>query len=691
MSFATDAMRNIAIAGHGGTGKTTLFENMLFSGGAIARPEPVSSGRTVSDFTDEEIEKKYSIHLTLANVEWKQTHINILDTPGASDFIGEVVAAFRTAESAVIAVGAKEGVQIETLKLWRRLDDRNMPRAVFINKLDTERAEFSHALDDLKEKFSTNFVPFTVPITGVEGFKGIVDLISNKAYLLPQPGEKETQTDVPDDNKDEVEEQRNALIEAAAEGDDELLEKFFEEETLSEEDILRGLKQAFADNKFVPVFCGAAENGCGIAPLLDFIASTAPSPATTIEKSIGKEDAEEEIPIDSSGSPSCYAFKTSIDQFSGKLSFVKVVTGKLSQDIDLINANTQNRQRVGKLFHCVGKTLTDTDGLEAGDIGILTKLDSVGTGDTLCVPDKAVRYAPIQIPQPVHKVAVFAATKKDEDKMNQFLQRAAEEDPTFTIQYDAETRQTVLSAMGELHLNMILDKIKGKQNVSLETKVPKVPYRETITKSSEAEYTHKKQTGGHGQYGKVVLQIRPLTRGEQYQFDNAIKGGSISRGYIPGVEKGIQEGMETGILAGYPVVDLGATVIDGKEHTVDSSEMSFKLASKGALMSAMEKASPVLLEPVANLRVFTNDDYVGDILSDLSSRRGRVLGQEALGGGITQIDAQVPQAELLRYSIDLRSITSGTASFEMAFDHYNPISGKIAADVIKASKSDGEE
>jgi elongation factor G len=326
----------------------------------------------------------------------------------------------------------------------------------------------------------------------------------------------------------------------------------------------------------------------------------------------------------------------------------------------------------------------------AGDIGVLTKLDSASTDDTFCMQDHIVSYMPLQIPQPVHSVAVSAASKKDEDKMNQFLQRAAAEDLTFLMRFNPETKQTVISGMGELHISMILKGIKEKQNIEIETQVPKVPYRETITKSAEAEYTHKKQTGGHGQYGKVVLQIKPLPRGEKYSFENVIKGGAISRGYIPGVEKGIIEGMQTGILAGYPVVDIGAVILDGKEHTVDSSEMSFKLAAKGAVMAAMEKAGSVLLEPVVDLHVYTNDENVGDILSDLSSRRGRVLGQEAVGGGIAKIDAQVPQAELLRYSIDLRSITSGTASFEMEFSHYNPISGKIAEDVIKATKTKEE-
>ncbi len=688
MSFATDAIRNIAIAGHGATGKTTMFEHLLAAGGTIDRAEPVASGKTVSDYTDEEIERKISIHLALGHVEVDGTIVNLMDTPGASDFVGEVVTAFRTSESALILVGAKEGVQIETVKLWRRLDAREKPRMVFINKLDVERAEFDAPLADLREKFKATFVPICIPIGAAENFRGVIDLVNNKAYLAPGAGSSEDAQEIPDEMKEIVEEYRSTLIEAAAEGDDALLEKYFEEETLTDEELRTGLRAAFAANKIVPVACGAAEFGSGVKAVLDFFVSAAPSPVGAHEP-VASEGGEP-VPVNPDGPPSCFVFKTTIDQFSGKLSFTKVITGVVSPDVDLYNVREQNKQRVGKIFRAIGKKLVDADALHAGDIGVLVKLDTAKSFDTLCSQEAPVQYEAVAVPQPVHSVAVFAASKKDEDRMNQFLQRAAEEDTTFTIRYNPETKQTVVSGMGELHINMILNKIKEKQNVEIRTEVPKVPYRETITKSSEAEYTHKKQTGGHGQYGRVVLQIKPLGRGEKYSFENAIKGGAISKGYIPGVEKGILEGMEAGILAGYPVVDIAATVIDGKEHPVDSSEMSFKLASKGALTAAMEKAGPVLLEPVVNLKVYTNDEYVGDILSDLSSRRGRVLGQEALGGGITEIDAQVPQAELLRYSIDLRSITSGTASFEMEFSHYNPISGRIADEVIAAAKASSD-
>jgi elongation factor G len=439
----------------------------------------------------------------------------------------------------------------------------------------------------------------------------------------------------------------------------------------------------------VPVFCGSAAANAGVVALLNAIVEICPSPAGKKEPLAGEPGQVREISPE--GSPSAFVFKTSIDQFSGRLSFVKIITGTVHGDSELLNVREKKREKVTKIYTCQGKKLEEIAQLVAGDIGILNKMGSVNTNDTLCSGDQEIRYAPLQLPQPVHAVAISAASKKDEDKMNQLLQRAAEEDLTFQISYNTETKETVISGMGELHLDIILDKIRNQAKIDMNTRVPRVAYRETIRKESGAEYQHKKQTGGHGQYAKVVLEIKPLQRGERFNFVNAVVGGRISRGYIPGVEKGVLEGMESGIMAGYPVVDLEARVVDGKEHPVDSSELSFKLAARGALREAMEKADPVLLEPVMNLTVFVDNQYLGDVLSDLSSRRGRVLGQEPVGGGIQEVKAQVPQAELLRYSIDLRSITSGTASFEMEFSHYSPITGKIADQVVAAAEASRQE
>ncbi|MBI9100905.1 MAG: elongation factor G [Spirochaetales bacterium] len=686
MSFSTDAIRNVALAGHGSTGKTTLLENILAASGAIAKAELVSSGKTVSDYTPEEKERGISVHTSLSNAEWKSTKINLLDTPGASDFVGEVVAAFRTAETGIMVVGADTGVQIETIKLWRRLNVREMPRIVFINKMDKERADFSKVLEDLSSQFKYPFIPVNFPMGEGAEFKGVVDLITNKAYSTPGDG-KEKGEAVPADYTEKAEEYKVALIETAAEGDDTILEKYFEDGTLMDEDLATGLKAGIAQNRFVPVICGNAETGSGIASLLDFIVTSCPSPLGFNEKAINSKGEEILVPIDPKGSPALMVFKTTIDQFSGKLSFFKAMSGIIHADTEMYNMEIDKKEKIGKIYTCEGKNISERKEVTAGDLAILSKMEHIDTNGSFASIDNQISYIPLKLPQPVHSVAVNAIVKKEEDKLNQALHRAAEEDLTFQINFNKETKETVVSAMGELHLNIILDKIKDKQKIQIETRVPRVAYRETITKTADAEYTHKKQSGGHGQYGRVVMAISPLPRGEQMKFENAIKGGSISKGYMPGIEKGIVEAMEEGFLAGYPLVDIGTRIVDGKEHPVDSSEMAFKLAGKGALKIAVEKARPVLLEPVVNLSVFTDEQYVGDILSDLSSRRGRVLGQEALGGGITEIDAQVPQAEMLRYSIDLRSITSGTASFEMEFDHYDPISGKIAEAVIAASKA----
>jgi elongation factor G len=691
MSANTDMIRNIAVTGHGSTGKTSFVEHLLAAAGSIPKPESVDTGKTVSDFTDEEISRKSSIHTSLSHLMWKDKKINVLDTPGASDFVGEVVAALRVAETAVVLAGAEVGVQIGTIQVWRRLQVRRTPRLVFVNKMEKEHADFVKVLTDLKDKFSANFVPLALPIGASGSYKGVIDLIAQKAYLNQEDGKTAKAEAIPADMQDQADEYRQALIEAAAEGDDALMEKFFEEETLSEAEILQGLRSGMKNGSIVPVLAGSALLGSGVNIVLDTIAAIAPSPAGQEEPVVGEGEEDVSKKVDPQGKPSCFVFKTSIDQFSGKLSFVKVVSGTVAGDSELINSRTSDKLKIGKVYTCQGKKLEETDSLESGDVGILTKLNAVTTNDSLCTAGEAVTYKALRLPSPVHAVAISATAKKDEDKLNQMLQRAAEEDLTFQISYNRETRETVISGMGELHLDIIMNKIKTQQKIDMNTKVPKVAYRETIRAASGAEYQHKKQTGGHGQYAKVMLEIKPIARGEQFSFVNGIVGGRISKGYIPGVEKGVIEGMQSGSMAGYPVVDLEAKVVDGKEHPVDSSEMAFKLAARGALRAAMEKANPVLLEPVMRLNVFVDDQYLGDVLSDLSSRRGKVLGQEPLGGGIQEVKAQVPQAELLRYSIDLRSITSGTASFEMEFDHYEAISGKVAEEVIKAAQAAKEE
>ncbi len=680
MSVPTRSLRNVAIAGHGSTGKTTLVEEMLVAGGVIPKAEKVETGKTVSDFTEEETARKISIHTSITHVSWKDCKVNILDTPGSADFVGEVLAAFRVADSVALLVSADVGVQIETIKLWRRLNGLSMPRFIVVNKMEKERADFSRCVADLAEKFKASFVPVVFPIGAGPDFAGVVDLIDQKAWVNGKEGP------VPDALKGEVEGARQKLVESAAEGDDALIEKFFADASLTPEEIRRGLAGALKAGKVVPVVCTAALTGAGIASLLDFIADAAPSPEGTVK---GKKPDGSEITRAASDSEpaSCFIYKTAIDQFTGKISSFKVMSGKISADVDLVSAREGKKEKITKVYTCQGKKLEEVSDLSAGDLGLITKSPTLRTNDTLHTPDAPIVYPPLELPTPVHSLAISAKAKKDEDKMNQAMQRIMEEDLTFRVAYEKETKETVISGMGELHISMILDKIRENQKIDMETKIPRVAYRETIQGKADAEYTHKKQTGGHGQYAKVSLEVNPIPRGEKYKFTNAIFGGAISRGYIPGVEKGVLEAMEAGVLAGYPVVDVEARVVDGKEHPVDSSELAFKLAAREAFRECMRNAKPVLLEPICNLTVYVDDQYLGSVLSDLSSKRGKVLGQSPIGGGILEIKAQVPQAELMHYAIDLKALTAGTGSFELEFDHYSPITGKIADDVIKAAQA----
>ncbi|MCL2229757.1 MAG: elongation factor G [Treponema sp.] len=681
MSHSTEKIRNVAIAGHGQTGKSTLFEHLLFAGGVIQRAETLESGKMTSDYSPEEIERKISIYAAMGHVERSGTKINLFDTPGSSDFTGAVILSFRAAEFALLMVDGKSGVQIETVKLWRSLDANGKPRGVFITKLDNDQADFNKTLADIKEKFKVDAVPITLPMGSGGGFKGVIDVLHEKAYTV-QGDAIEKEEAIPAEFKDAVAAAREKLIEAAAEGDDSLMEKYIENGSLSSDEMKVGLVKALAENKYVPAFAGAPLKNSGILPLMDFIVDAAPNPRTAKDATRGADGAETPVTIDSDKPMSSLVIRTNYDQFSGKLSWLKIITGKLTADSETVNVTENKKERIGKLYTCQGKKLEEVRELFAGDIGIIAKAATLKTNDTLAASD-GPGYVPLRLPEPVHSVAVNAVAKKDEDKLGEFLVRATEEDRTFRFHYNVETKESVISGMGELQINIILDKIKANQKIEVETRVPRIAYRETITKKNGAEYTHKKQTGGHGQYGKVVLEIAPRGRGEGYEFVNAIFGGAIPKNYIPGVEKGLIEGMAHGSMASYPVVDVEVKLTDGKYHPVDSNELSFKLAARNAFREAMKQAAPTLLEPIMNLTVFIEEKYLGDVMSDLSGKRGKILGQDS-AGGIAEVRAEVPMAELLRYSIDLRSITSGTGSFNVDFSHYAPISGRIADDVIKA-------
>lgn len=688
MSHNTKDIRNIALIGHGYSGKTTLNEAILFTGHTIPVMGTVDNGKTVSDFDEQEISRKMSIHSSISYTEWNNTLINVIDTPGSPDFVGEVVASLRAADCAVFVLNSEAGVEIETIKSWRKCD---LPKLVFVNKMDKENASFDNCMSSLKENFKDKmFVPLSIPIGHGKEFKGIVDLIDKEARYFEDNGKKIRKEKAPDGIQG-MDDYFTQMIETAVEEDEELMNKYFDGKEISHEEIVTGLKKAIISGTIVPVICGDAITNSGTAVLLESIVNYMPSPADVgVLKATDQSGAEIDVEPDSSKPTSLFVFKTKIDQFAGKISYFRIRSGQVKNDIELFNVSKNAKQKCGKIYKVIGKNLKDASSLNAGDIGALVKLESVSTNDTLCNSGNIIQLPKLPLPQPVYSQAIEAVNKKDEEKMITLLQKASEEDPTFRMEYKAETRENVISGMGEVQIKIILNNIKEKNKIEANLFAQKIPYRETIKKKADAEYTHKKQSGGHGQYGKVFIEIWPLEVGKQYEFKNAIVGGSISRGYIPGCEKGFHEAMQNGVLAGYKVVDVGVKLYDGKEHPVDSSEMSFKIASRMAFKEAMNKAEPVLMEPVMELSVYADNKYVGDILSDISSKRGRVVGQESLGG-IELIKAMVPQKELLRYSVDLKSITSGTGSFEMSFSNYQSITGKLAEEVIAKSKKETAE
>ena len=689
MSAKTENIRTIAIAGHGQSGKTTLLERLLFFSGAIEKAETVESGKTTSDYTPEEIERKISVYSSLSHLHFGNKVINFWDTPGLSGFVGEVILAFRSSEIGLVVLDGRVGVQIETIKFWRNLNSRNKPRFIFANKMDDAKADYKHCLEDVKKQFSVDAFPVTVPMYEGEAFKGVMDVLHGVAYVME--GDKEVEVAIPESYKALYKEKLESLAAASAEGDDELMIKFIDEGELTQEEIIKGLSLAIKDNRVVPFFAGSALKGAGLTSLLRFIDEISPSSEGSLERALNKNGESVSIKVAETEPFSALVVKTSNDQFSGKLTFIKVISGVLNADTEVFNLREEKKERIGKLYKSIGKKMVEVNSLPAGDVGIVSKLAFTRTNDTLASSLEALPFVKLKTPEPIYSIAVSAKEKKSEDKITEALYKICEEDMTISFVFNPETKQNVLSGMGDLHTGIILSKVEKQTKVEVITAAPRIAYRETIQRKAQAEYTHKKQSGGHGQFGRVVLSIAPLARGEKYSFTNAVFGGAISKGYIPGVEKGVIEAMERGVLAGYPVVDVAVTVLDGKEHPVDSSEMAFKIAGRNAFRNAMKEAGPVLLEPIMNITVYVESAYLGDIMSDLSSRRGRILGQDSLRGGLEELRALAPHKELLRYAIDLRSMTSGTGSFEMSFDHYDPISGKTAEEVIQSAKAFMEE
>lgn len=686
----TEKIRNIAIAGHTGCGKTMLFESILFDTKTITQKGSIDKGTTVSDYTEEEKSRKISLKTAIASIKYNEFKLNLMDVPGSADFNGEVRAAFRVSDGVIFVIDGESGVQIETIKQWNLADKYNLPRLVFINKLDKPNADFFKVVEDLKNNFKKPVVPVELPIIENKEIVGVVDILEKKAFVLKNG--KLEETNIPDSMKEEVEQYYEGLMEAVAEASDDLIEKYLGGEPLTKEEMLSAFKRTVSESKFIPIICGSVEKNIGVISLLRISTEGFPSPLWR-ENCKGKnpktnEEIERNISKDEPFSGLC--FKTIIDPFLGRLSFIKIISGTLNKDEEILIVNKDAKIKTNKFLSPIGNKFNDIEKGITGDILVIQKVDEISTSDTLSDKNSPIIFPPLDLPQAVYSVAISTDDKKHEEKLISTLQRFSEEDPTLSIKFNPETKQNVVSGMGELHLDVYFSIIKKQMKIDFNTEIPKINYKETIKKQVEARYRHKKQSGGHGQFGEVAIRVIPAKRGEGFKFINKIVGGVIPKQFIPGVEKGLIEGMEEGVLAKYPVVDINVELFDGSYHPVDSSEMSFKIAARQALKNALQNGDPVILEPIMKLRVYAPDKYTGDIISDLNSKRGRVQGMEPLPGQNTLIKAEVPHSELLRYAIDLKSLTQGTGSFEVEFDHYTPVTGKLAEQVIEARKRDLE-
>ncbi|HHV95823.1 MAG TPA: elongation factor G [Clostridiaceae bacterium] len=683
--YSTGKLRNVCLLGHGGSGKTTLAEAFLFNTGVLDRFGKVPDGTTTTDYDPEEIKRKFSIYTALAPCEWKQTKINFIDTPGFFDFVGEVKQGVRVAESAIITLPAKGGVAVGTEKSWAYANENKLSKVFFVSKMDEEHANFFEVYDQLVNTFGISVVAFQIPIIENEKFVGIVDLINNTAKRFEK--DKLVDAQIPADLADKVEEIREKLKEAVAETDEELMEKYFSGEEFTPEEFKKGLRAGIADGSIVPVFCGSAINNQGVTLLMDAIVDYLPSPADVKVIKAKKPGSDEVVELKPSEdeTTSALVFKTIADPFVGKLSLFRVYSGVIKPDTTVYNPTTEKTEKVSQVFILRGKKQIPVDKLIAGDIGVIAKMQSANTNDTLCDPAKPVVLDKIIFPEPAITMAVEPKSKGDEEKISAGLQRIQDEDPTFKVTLNTETRQTLISGVGEQHLDVIVSKLKSKFGVSVNLVDPKVPYRETIRKKVKAEGKHKKQSGGHGQYGHVFIEFEP-GESEDLIFEEKIFGGAVPKQYFPAVEKGLRESIQKGVLAGYPVVNLKATLVDGSFHPVDSSEMAFKIAASLAYKKGMAEASPVLLEPIMHVEVYVPESYMGDIIGDLNKRRGRILGMNPMEGGIQQIVAEVPQAEMFKYATDLRSMTQGRGYFSESFARYEEVPPNISQKIIEEAR-----
>lgn len=682
-----EQIRNLGLVGHGGSGKTSLGEAFLFLAKVTTRLGKTDEGNTVSDYAADEVARKISISGSLLHFDWKGQKFNVIDLPGYADFIGEVAGGLAVSETALVVVNTQAGLEVGVEQVLKYADRYKNAKIFFFNRLDKEHTSFQKTFDSFASHYGSGVLPFFLPIGEGPGFKGIVDILAKKAYGYEAGQTKEIP--VPSDLAGKMDEWRQKLLEAAAEADDALLEKFFDSGTLAEDEIKLGLLEGIRDGKILPVLCGSAANLIGVGRMLDFLAEYAPPPADRPEVEGTLPGTPQKIVRKTSASEPLTAriFKTIAEPHIGELSFFRVFSGKVSPGDDVYNSARQCSERIGQMYVMNGKERKEISAVTAGDIGAFVKLKNSHTGDTLCDKKAAILLPPLEFPKPVINLAVIARKKEEEEKMAAGLARLHEEDPTFHMAVDGEIHQNIIYGQGELHLEVVVGRLKRKFGIEVDLIKPRIPYRETIKGRAEVQGKHKKQSGGRGQYGDVWLKIEPLRRGEGFQFVDDVVGGVVPSKYIPSVEKGVHESLHEGALAGYPVVDVKVTIYDGSYHTVDSSDIAFKIAGAMAFKTGFMQCRPVLLEPIYNVEVLVPSEYMGDVMGDLSSRRGKISGMEA-DGGFEKIKAQVPLADLYKYSTTLRSLTQGRGHHTRAFSHYEEVPKEYAEKVIKEAQAE---
>jgi elongation factor G len=688
--YGMDMIRNVAFLGHQSSGKTTLAEAMLFNAGVTSRIGSIEDGNTLLDSTPDEIERKVSISAGIAFCEISKAKLNIVDTPGYEDFIGEVLSCLPIVEGGVIVVSADSGIEVGTHKAWRYLDKYGLPRIICVNRMDKEHADFNKCLTEAQKYLGSKVMPLELPIGEGQGFKGVVDILKKKAFVYSGTDGKYSEEDVPADLEGTVGEWRQKLMDFAAETDDSLLEKFLEGGELTDEELTMGLAAGCVAGTLVPLVFTSATGNIGVRQLMDLIVSMLPSPEWRGEIEVTSAGEMEKIEIGPGKPVLSFVFKSMSEKHTGDLSFIRTFSGEVKVGDDLFNPNKESSERMGQLFFMQGKNRIETDSIPAGDIGAAIKLKSSKVNDTLCAKSGARIIPAVEFPEPTLYTAIVARSKGDVDKVGSGLNKLAEEDPTFKVRVDPELRQTILSGQGELHFEVILARLKRNQSVEVDMVPPKIPYRETIMSSAEAQGKYKKQSGGRGQYGDVWLKLEPLPRGEGFEFVDAIVGGVVPSKYIPAVEKGVASAMERGVVAGYKFQDVKVTLYDGSFHTVDSSDNAFKVAGSLGFKNAVQKAKPVILEPIMNVEVLVSEDFMGDVMGDLSMRRGKIQGTEQ-EGSMQKIKAQVPLSELHRYSTSLRSMTQGKASHHREFSHYEVVPHEQAQKLIAEAGAAKEE